>query len=283
MTNLTQPVFRLDTPNPNPSEITDAEWWLWLHLEALHPPGKLGGILAKKKGYHATGQYNLDHYPTNYSIRDAPDRTGPWWKSKASALDWTFPTAQAGDFTQIDKYTSRLMKSALDQADPRLDMVLVEFYGQADNDRAVEGYDERDEHAATSDPSHLWHIHLSFIRSECGDFWGMWALLTVLMGWTVAQWRASLPGTPKPAPKPKPVVPAGLPAHKLGSRTLELKTPNMKGTDVALLQRWIGVPADGIFGPATKAAVIRYQGIRGLTKDGMAGPKTLAPIVKALG
>jgi peptidoglycan hydrolase-like protein with peptidoglycan-binding domain len=287
MTNLGRPDFSLvdwaGVARPVPTrEITPAEWWLWLHLQALERKTKLGGILARKSGYHAPGSYNLKHFPKNYSIRDAPDRTGPWWKDFASALDWTFPTAQAGDFALIDRYTSRLLKSAQDAKDPRLDMVLVEFYGQADNDRAVEGWDERDEHAATSDSSHLWHIHMSFIRSECGDFWGMWALLTVLMGWSVAAWRASLPAAPKPpVVKPKP-TPAGLPKVTLGSRTLELKSPQMKGTDVVLLQKWVGAPADGIFGPATKEKVKRYQGIRGLTRDGIAGPKTLGPIVKAL-
>lgn len=290
MTNLTRPDFALvdrtgvARPNPNPGQITNAEWWLWLHLQALESKTKLGGILAMKSGYHAPGSYNLKNYPGNYSIRDAPDKTGPWWKDFSSALDWTFPDAQAGNFATIDRYTSRLLKSALDAGDPRLDLILVEFYGQADNDRAVEGYDERDEHHATSDASHLWHLHLSFIRSKCGDFWGMWALLTVLMGWTVAQWRASLPAPPEPKPVPKPTTPAALPVHRLGSRVLELKSPQMRGTDVQLLQKFMGrVPADGIFGPATKTRLVAYQKMRGLKADGIAGPKTLGPIVKALG
>lgn len=289
MTNLTRPDFSLvdhagvARPNPNPRQITNAEWWLWLHLQAMERATRLGGILALKKGYHAPGQYNLTNHPGNYSVRDAPDRTGPWWKDFASALDWTFPTAQAGDFTLIDRYTSRLMKSALDQADPRLDMVLVEFFGQADNDRAVEGYDERDEHAATSDASHLWHLHLSFIRSKCGDFWGMWALLTVLMGWSVEKWRASLPAA-KPIPAPKPIPkPAGLPVHRLGSRVLADTNPDTRGTDVLTLQRFIGkVPLTGAYDAATQRRVREYQRMRGYRVDGVAGPQTVGPIVKAL-
>lgn len=284
---LTHPDFRLDQPNPNTGDITDAEWWLWLRLHELEPKSRLGGILASKKGYHGTGQYNLDHYPDNYSIRDAVDRTGPWWKGFASALDWTFPDAQAGDFHTIDKYTSRLVVSALDAADPRLDLVLREFYGNADLDEEVEGYDERKERHVTSDDSHLWHIHMSFTRSKCGDMWGMWALLTVLMGWSVSQWRASLPAdAPKPpAPAPKP--PSGLPVHKLGSRVLRNTRPDMRGTDIQVLQKFIGSKwcgkADGIFGDNTESGVRRYQRMRGLKVDGVAGPKTLAPIMRALG
>ncbi len=285
MTDLTKPDFKLASRPPN-SHITEATWWLWLHLDKLEPSAQLGGILANKKGYHNTGQRNLDSWPGNYSIRDAPDRTGPWWKNYASALDWTFPDAQRGDFRTIDKYTSRLLKSAQDAADPRLDMVLVEFYGQADNDRTVEGYDERDEHTATSDSSHLWHLHFSFTRSKVGDFWGMWALLTVLMGWNVAKWRASLPGSAPKPPAPKPPVETKVPHFRNGSRENSVKGNNV-GTDVATLQRFIGPAragkADGHFGPGTEKGVRWYQKERRLKVDGVAGPKTWAPILRALG
>lgn len=48
------------------------------------------------------------------------------------------------------------------------------------------------------------------------------------------------------------------------------------GADVALVQRWLGLTADGIFGPATEAKVKAYQGMRGLVADGIVGPKTWA-------
>lgn len=283
---LTKPVFTLDKPNPNPKLITDAEWWLWLRLDELEPASQLGGIYANKTGFHNTGNANTDHGQgdprTNYSIRDAVNRRGAGM-THASALDWTFPDAQRGDFRTIDKYTSRLLKSALDSADPRLDMILHEFYGQADNDRAVEGYDELHERHVSSDDSHLWHIHMSFLRSECDDMWGMWALLTVLLGWSVAQWRASLPAAPKPPSVPKPPTPAGLPVHKLGSRVLRNTSPDMRGTDILTYQKFIGgIKADGVFGDDTERRTREYQRMRGYKVDGVAGPKTLGPIVKAL-
>jgi hypothetical protein len=46
------------------------------------------------------------------------------------------------------------------------------------------------------------------------------------------------------------------------------------GRGVRSLQRRIGVPADGVFGPATEAALKRWQRSHGLVADGIAGPQT---------
>jgi peptidoglycan hydrolase-like protein with peptidoglycan-binding domain len=48
----------------------------------------------------------------------------------------------------------------------------------------------------------------------------------------------------------------------------------MKGTDVAFLQRWLGVDDDGKFGAKTEAAVKEYQKMRGITADGVVGKAT---------
>jgi Putative peptidoglycan binding domain len=46
------------------------------------------------------------------------------------------------------------------------------------------------------------------------------------------------------------------------------------GGDVRALQRAIGVPPDGVFGPGTEAALKRWQEAHGLVPDGIAGPNT---------
>jgi peptidoglycan hydrolase-like protein with peptidoglycan-binding domain len=43
---------------------------------------------------------------------------------------------------------------------------------------------------------------------------------------------------------------------------------------VRLLQRRLGIAADGVFGPGTKLALKRFQRAHGLTADGVAGPAT---------
>jgi cell wall-associated NlpC family hydrolase len=47
-----------------------------------------------------------------------------------------------------------------------------------------------------------------------------------------------------------------------------------EGPRVAKVQRWLGISADGIFGPGTKRAVKRFQRRHGLTADGIVGPVT---------
>ena len=56
---------------------------------------------------------------------------------------------------------------------------------------------------------------------------------------------------------------------KLGSR----------GSGVAAVQRALGIPADGIFGPQTRAAVRRFQARNGLVADGIVGPLTRAALL----
>ena len=46
------------------------------------------------------------------------------------------------------------------------------------------------------------------------------------------------------------------------------------GGGVRALQRKVGVPADGVFGPGTEAAVKRWQARHGLAADGIVGPAT---------
>jgi peptidoglycan hydrolase-like protein with peptidoglycan-binding domain len=55
--------------------------------------------------------------------------------------------------------------------------------------------------------------------------------------------------------------------------------PGVQSTDsVRALQDKLGVKADGVYGPKTRAAVRRFQRAHGLAVDGVAGPRTLAAL-----
>jgi len=58
------------------------------------------------------------------------------------------------------------------------------------------------------------------------------------------------------------------------NRVLRLASPMMVGSDVAVVQRVLGLNADGVFGPKTRDAVVAFQKKNGLTADGVVGPAT---------
>lgn len=80
------------------------------------------------------------------------------------------------------------------------------------------------------------------------------------------------------------------PYVRFGSRYLKLQSPFQRGSDVAILQSiynlmlatmnppqgpmGLPIPVTGIFGTATRAAVLNIQTYFGLTPDGVVGPQT---------
>ena len=53
-----------------------------------------------------------------------------------------------------------------------------------------------------------------------------------------------------------------------------------RGGDVKLLQKYMGVFQDGIWGPKTTEAVKKWQASKGLTPDGIVGPKTWLKLIE---
>ena len=70
------------------------------------------------------------------------------------------------------------------------------------------------------------------------------------------------------------VVALTLPTFAEGAARVFKK--GMHGPRVAAVQRHLGLPDDGVFGPATKKAVVRFQRAHGLVADGLVGPATWA-------
>jgi hypothetical protein len=190
-------------PNPNPSRISSALWWLWTDFDAFEPSVQLGGIYAAKGGYHDTRQ---GAGSGDYSVSEVlADRNGPG--DKASAIDLTMP--QAG----MIKYTTRL-RDAAKRRDERLYIggvpIIREFIGTDNGSRVycyvLAGGRARGLPADASDDwnrdsSHLWHVHISITRQFCADSGAMSRLASVLRGESVAAWRARVNPAPKPVRK----------------------------------------------------------------------------------
>ncbi|HET7303662.1 MAG TPA: peptidoglycan-binding protein [Segeticoccus sp.] len=82
---------------------------------------------------------------------------------------------------------------------------------------------------------------------------------------------------PRTAPAPRAVPrPAAVPAVPIVTRPVWRHNVSYgdRGRIVRRIQRIVGVRADGIFGPHTRRAVIRWQGRHGLVRDGIVGPRT---------
>lgn len=240
----------LGSINPNPSRITVATWDKAVRIVNNTPFCVLGGIYVRKTGYHASKNDNLASWPGSYSVRHTLDRDrGP--NDKGRATDYTFTNAQRGDYSTIATHSGRLYRAGK-RRDPRL-MGYVEFFGQIDSDRTVEGVNFRTGKDTTSDGTHLWHVH----ESESGEMVGEWinadAFCSVWFDESLQAWITRI----------------GYPAFP----GVTLRIGSMSASTF-LVQRWIGIPADGIFGPGTEAAVRNFQNKNRLDVDGHVGPNT---------
>jgi hypothetical protein len=158
----------------------------WRELRAAAPDADdmiMSGIAANKSGYHNSRENHLDDRPNDYSIQLAVDKLGD--PEHASAIDITFKSAQAGRFGTIAKYSRRLY-NAYKARDPRLfyrgERVWREFFGNIDTDREVEGWSLYRGRAASSDGSHLWHIHQSPHRKFANNWDALKGALDIMLG-----------------------------------------------------------------------------------------------------
>ena len=178
-------------PNPNPERISGQLWTLWLGFDVLEPTALLGGIWARKPGYHGAP---VDLAGDDYSLWLPADKAGP--RYAASAFDLTMSAAA------MIRYTTRLDVAARAR-DERLHIdghpILREFIGTKDG-RSVYCYVLVGGRAlgvgadAGPDPgrddTHLWHLHGSVIRKFVNHPQLAARLLSVLSGESLAAWRA---------------------------------------------------------------------------------------------
>lgn len=75
-------------------------------------------------------------------------------------------------------------------------------------------------------------------------------------------------------PDPENAIKAPAKKPKMGDVAISLDDHN-KGEDIAYLQKFLGIPVDGIFGRQSEVAVRAWQKtLKGVTPDGVVGPKS---------
>jgi hypothetical protein len=153
----------------------NAVYSVYYHVHEAVPGARFGGAYTFKSGFHSSVNDNLEHWPNNYSIRDAINRRDP--KTVGRAVDITLSG------TEMVKRT-RYLSNAAAANDPRLACVR-EFYGTLNNStvygRAHDGPGTA-WRSSSADSSHLWHIHISFFTPYVDDWDALAGVVSVLKG-----------------------------------------------------------------------------------------------------
>lgn len=184
-------------PNPNPTRISNPLWYLVCACTDDTPTSfvdEYGGTFLRKPGSHADTAWLKVNYPNDYSLKGAKQNitTGPL-SAFTRAFDWTFPSAQRGDWSQIGVYSLRV-KEAWESNDPRMYGVF-EILCQTPEDKQPEGYVFYPERRfRVPDSTHEWHLHIGILTQFINDQAAMEALWSVLSGQSLATWRSRISG-----------------------------------------------------------------------------------------
>lgn len=216
---------------------------------------ELSGIVgndAHTYGYHRGRNFVG---PADYSVVLRADKGGDG--NAACALDVRLNPAD------MQLATNRLM-AACRNGDPRV-TTLREFFGTQNGTR-VTGWDRHDpsvpdDTTTTSDPSHLWHLHLSIYRGRVADTAAVLQLADVING-------APLPAVPRLHRQWPSYMPQ---THYFGLETgpndshgghYATERPDVMAIQARVTALGWKIPVDGHYGPTTKAAVTAWQHAR---------------------
>lgn len=128
------------------------------------PPSNVGikGNLTHLRGYHRSFNWILNsRYCTNrsYSVSETVGNRHPFNPDWCCALDLTLPQDQ---LIEVCQRLDRAVRAGLLEK-------ITEWYGNDDGDNRVDGYDNIRNVVATSDSSHLFHLHMSWDRGHVNE------------------------------------------------------------------------------------------------------------------
>ncbi len=157
---------------PDSLKWLSAEWCK--SVPSAVPSGIVGGYTPY--GYHyAANQLSSD----DYSRQLEPDRVGIDMNA-ASAIDVSMSPAE------MKRVTKLLYDSWRDPDDPRLNTVR-EVIGTLDGHNVIY-MDCQSGERGTADETHLWHVHIGFLRRFATDRPAAEAVLSIIQGKTYAQY-----------------------------------------------------------------------------------------------
>ena len=154
------------------SELNQELWW---RREYLPAPMKtfciniaralaIPVINVGAKGDNAPGHMKGGHRSQAWILnsRHCTNRTYTVWRGLAPFL---MDALGAIDITPRDRDQMLLISQRIDRA-TRAGWIeeVTEWYGNTDNDTRVDGWNNIQNRVASSDSSHLWHLHLGFNR-----------------------------------------------------------------------------------------------------------------------
>jgi hypothetical protein len=142
-------------------------------VNAAMPQAINAGIYGNKPGYHNC-RANLPS--SDYSVQKSYDKEGD--PQAGAAIDITFY-----DPPDMKAITRRLIDETDAHGDTGKLRGLRSFFGTVDGVN-VTGRDVPGRYAVTSDPSHLWHIHLSGKRKYANDHAAWQDVAGVILGET---------------------------------------------------------------------------------------------------
>jgi hypothetical protein len=146
----------------NPPALVELGAKLRAHYKLSAGAIGIKGNTAHLAGYHRSANWVRNSaYCTSrsYSVTETAGNRKPTNADWCCAIDATLPH---DEFLAACRRLDKAVRAGLLEK-------ITEWYGNDDGDNRVDGYDNIRNVVASSDSSHLWHLHMSFDRGRVGE------------------------------------------------------------------------------------------------------------------
>jgi hypothetical protein len=146
----------------NPPALVTLGAKLRAHYEISAGAIGIKGNTAHLDGYHRSANWVHNSAfcdSRSYSVTETPGNRKPTNADWCCAMDVTLPHDEL--LAACKRLDTAVRAGHLEK--------ITEWYGNDDGDNRVDGYDNIHNAVASSDSSHLWHLHMSFDRGRVGE------------------------------------------------------------------------------------------------------------------